>query len=255
MKDLANLRASIADAAIIANGKHTDIPPSTISAVDTSFLNYASGAVYLADISARPARERHDLQPGVIRLMNDKSLFVVLRTDIRAIRATSLRVMMDSGAQPIMIGKRLANNLGLTPTNLDPCPLTIVTSVRGIERATSYTKTSLRLIFNVGARPTYTHLSMKCVVTNATNYDILVGQQALNPLGFGLDNWTEEAWIRPGWYSSDGKKVFIRVAFATTSMTMVAEAIFGCSGSIADLPCALVLLEETLDYGCNAAEQ
>jgi hypothetical protein len=33
---------------------------------------------------------------------------------------------------------------------------------------------------------------MKCVDTNATNYDILVGQQALYPLGFGLDNWTEE---------------------------------------------------------------
>jgi hypothetical protein len=38
-------------------------------------------------------------------------------------------------------------------------------------------------------------------------------------------------------------------------MTMVAEAMFGCSGSVADLPCAPVLLEETLDYACNAAEQ
>jgi hypothetical protein len=48
---------------------------------------------------------------------------------------------------------------------------------------------------------------MKCVITNATNYDILIGQQALYPLGFGLDNWTEEAWIRPGWSSGDGRKV------------------------------------------------
>ena len=50
---------------------------------------------------------------------------------------------------------------------------------------------------------------MKCVVTTATNYDIPIGQQALYPLGFGLDNWTKEAWIRPGWSSGDGKKVFI----------------------------------------------
>ena len=70
-----------------------------------------------------------------------------------------------------------------------------------------------------------------------------------------MDNWTEEAWIRPGWSSGDGRKVFIPVAFAATSMTMVAEAMFGCSGSVADLPCAPVLLEETLDYACNAAEQ
>ena len=27
---------------------------------------------------------------------------------------------------------------------------------------------------------------MKCVVTDATNYDILVGQQVFYPLGFGL---------------------------------------------------------------------
>ena len=28
---------------------------------------------------------------------------------------------------------------------------------------------------------------------NAINYDILVGQQALFPFGFGLYNWIEEA--------------------------------------------------------------
>jgi hypothetical protein len=38
-------------------------------------------------------------------------------------------------------------------------------------------------------------------------------------------------------------------------MTMVAEAMFGCSRSVADLPYAPILLEETLDYVCNAAEQ
>jgi len=138
-----------------------------------------------------PAREWHNLQPGVVRLMNEKSLFVVSRADIPTIRATLLRVVMDSGAQPVMIGIGLADSLKLTPANLDP--FTIVTSVGGTERATGYTKAPLRLIFNVGARPTYTHLSMKCVVTNATNYDIFVGQQVLYPLGFGLDNWTEKA--------------------------------------------------------------
>jgi hypothetical protein len=130
-----------------------------------------------------------------------------------------------------------------------------VTSRGGTKRATGYTKTPLRLIFNVRAGPTYTHLSMKCVVTNATNYDILVGQQAFYPLGFGLDNWIEKTWNRPGWSSRDGRKVFIPVAFAATSITMVAEAMFSCSGSVVDLPCAPILLEETLDYACNAAEQ
>ena len=36
---------------------------------------------------------------------------------------------------------------------------------------------------------------------------------------------------------------------------MVVEAMFGCSGSVADLPCAPVLLDEAFDYACNTAEQ
>ena len=145
-------RASLANAAIIAFGKHTDILLASISTVDTSFLNYAAGAAYLADISARPPRERHNLQPGVVRLMNDKSLFVVSRADMPTIRATPLRVMMDSGAQPVMIGKGLAESLGLTLTHLDTCPFPIVTSVGGTEHATSYTKAPLRLIFDDRAK-------------------------------------------------------------------------------------------------------
>jgi hypothetical protein len=37
--------------------------------------------------------------------MNDKFLFVVSRADMSIIRATPLRVMMDFGAQLVMIGK------------------------------------------------------------------------------------------------------------------------------------------------------
>lgn len=48
-----------------------------------------------------------------------------------------------------------------------------------------------------GDKPTFDHLSMKYAVMNATNDDILVGQQTLYLLGFGWDNWTEETWIRP----------------------------------------------------------
>ena len=52
--------------------------------------------------------------------MNDKSLFVISRADMPTIRATPLRVMISKG---------LADSLGLTPTNLDPCLFTIVTSI------------------------------------------------------------------------------------------------------------------------------
>ena len=51
------------------------------------------------------------------------------------------------------------------------------------------------------------------MVTNAETYDILVGQQALYPIGFGLDNWTEEAWFRLGWAFGDGHKERLPITF------------------------------------------
>ena len=48
-------------------------------------------------------------------------------------------MMMDSGAQPVMIGKRLAQELGLATEDVAPCPFTIVTSVGHMKQATGYT--------------------------------------------------------------------------------------------------------------------
>jgi hypothetical protein len=36
-------------------------------------------------------------------------------------------------------------------------------------------------------------LHVKCLVTNATNYDLFIGQEAMFPLGFTIDNWFEHA--------------------------------------------------------------
>jgi len=46
-------------------------------------------------------------------------------------------------------------------------------------------------------------LQVKCLVTNATSYDVLIGQEALFPLGFTIDNWFEHAYYRVDW-ETDG---------------------------------------------------
>ena len=46
---------------------------------------------------------------------------------------------MDLGTQPVMIGTKLAQELGLAVENLAPCPFTIITFVGHVERATGYT--------------------------------------------------------------------------------------------------------------------
>jgi len=39
-------------------------------------------------------------------------------------------------------------------------------------------------------------LQFRCLVTNATSYDVFIGQEALFPPGFTIDNWFEHAYYR-----------------------------------------------------------
>ncbi len=42
-------------------------------------------------------------------------------------------------------------------------------------------------------------LHVRCLVTNATSYDVLIGQEPLFPPGFTIDNWFEHAYYRMDW--------------------------------------------------------
>jgi len=114
--------------------------------VEPPFLSNApltTWVAYLIDIVARSARECHSLQPSVVQLLNDNNVLVVNCTDDNTTCIKPLWVMMDFGAQPIMIRKRLAQELGLTTIDLEPCLVTIVTSVGGTKHATHYIKQPL----------------------------------------------------------------------------------------------------------------
>jgi hypothetical protein len=40
---------------------------------------------------------------------------------------------------------------------------------------------------------------VRCLVTNATSYDVFIGQEALFPLSFTIDNWFEHVSYRMDW--------------------------------------------------------
>ena len=82
---------------------------------------------YLATVPARTTRERLQVKPGVVRLANFGHVFSVARGD--SSQVFPQKVLLDTGAQPVMLGKLLAQSLGLTASNLDPCPFTIATSL------------------------------------------------------------------------------------------------------------------------------
>ena len=135
-EDFVAMRAKLAAEAISAFEANAT---STPTAQPSEHQSLISGVAYLSDVAARSARERRNLRPGVVCLGNDGGVMVVACTDGNFTRATPLRVMLDSGAQPVMIGKQLAQDLGLGAADLEPCPFTIVTSVWGTEKAMGYT--------------------------------------------------------------------------------------------------------------------
>ena len=110
-----------------------------------------------------------------------------------AIQVVLQCMLMDMGTQPVMIGKKLAQKLLLTADNLPPSSFSIVTSIGHVERATSFTWEALQLSFQIKPKDSPAPLVVRCVVMDVTHYNILVGQQAFYPLGFGSDNWTKKA--------------------------------------------------------------
>ena len=121
-------------------------------------------------------------------MVHDFCILVVSRVGGNPIRVAPHCVLMHSEAQPVMICKKLAQELWLTADDLAPCPFTIVTLVGHMERATFYMGEPLQLSFRVKPRDPPTPLLLRCAVMNAIKYDILIGQQTFYPLNFDLDN-------------------------------------------------------------------
>jgi hypothetical protein len=71
---------------------------------------------------------------------------------------------------------------------------------------------------------------------------------SLYPLGFGLDNWTEETWIRSGWSAGDGRRELIPMAFAAAATITPSPMVFGCGAFVDTLPYDSALLEESLAF-------
>jgi hypothetical protein len=111
-----------------------------------------------------------------MRTVNDSSILMVSGVGCNTICITFQCVMMNSEAQSIMIGKKFAQELRLTTDDLALCPFNIVMSIGHVKWATGYIREPLQLTFQVKHGDPLGPLLLKCVVTDATNYDILVGQ-------------------------------------------------------------------------------
>jgi hypothetical protein len=163
-----------------------------------------AAAARVKTMPARPVIERSSISPGVVVVDNSQGIFQLIGPKGKVF--VPRRVLLNSGAQPLMLGTSAVAGLELTKDTLEECPWTISTSMGGTERATGITKAELSLKLNQEDVEDVGFMRVKAIVTEAKSYDVLVGTTVLYPIGFTLDFWEEIVSYRPGWQAGDGRK-------------------------------------------------
>jgi hypothetical protein len=102
------------------------------------------------------------------------------------------RVLLDYGAQPLILGKAACIGLGIRRSKLEPCPFQIQTTLGGTNDKSNFIT---REKLSVQMRPDHaidsSRLGVIAIVIAAESYDKLVGGVVLYPMGFQMDYWTE----------------------------------------------------------------
>jgi hypothetical protein len=201
-----------------------------VSGVDSP---WQAAAAKMDALPARPAIDRERLTPGVCMLDNRSGIFRLVSPTGQVYKPD--RVLLDSGAQPLMLGKAACIGLGIRRLELELCPFQIQTSLGG---ATDRSNFMTRERLSVQMKPDHvtdsSRLGVTAIVTAAESYDVLVGSAVLYPMGFQMDYWTETATYRPGWQSGDGRMSQVPVRFISGggSPLEVLASVAGFSGMV-----------------------
>jgi hypothetical protein len=170
-----------------------------------------SAAARVKTMPTRPAIERSSITLGVVVVDNSQGIFQLVGPKEKVF--VPRRVLLDSGAQPLMLEASVIEGLGLTKDTLEKCPWTISTSMGGTEYTTAITKGDLALKLNHDDVENAIFMKVKAILTEAKSYDVLVGSTVLYPMGFTLDFWEETTSYRPGWQAGDGRKASLPARF------------------------------------------
>jgi hypothetical protein len=91
-----------------------------VSGVDSP---WQAAAAKMDALPAQPAIDHERLTPGVCMLDNRSGIFRLVSPAGQVYRPN--RVLLDFGAQPLMLGKAACIGLGIWKSKLEPCPFQI----------------------------------------------------------------------------------------------------------------------------------
>jgi len=104
-------------------------------------------------------------------------------------------VLLDTCAQPMILGVQFTKKMGMLDSKLRKSMWQIHIANGSVEEVLGESSDLITFNFNEGTDQEL-RLQVKCLVTNATNYDVLIGQEALFPPGFTIDNSFEHAYYQ-----------------------------------------------------------
>ncbi len=110
-------------------------------------------------------------------------------------RHTPRVVLLDTGAQPVILGVQFTKKMCMLDYKLGKSMWQIRTASGSVEEVLGERSDFIALNFNEGTDQEL-YLQVKCLVTNATSYNVFIGQEALFPLGFTIDNLFEHAYYQ-----------------------------------------------------------
>jgi len=154
-----------------------------VSSVDSP---WQMAAAKMDALPTRPAIDRERLTHGVCMLNNRSGIFWLVSPTGQVYRPD--RVLLDSSAQPLMLGKATCIGLGIRRSKLEPCPFQIQTSLGGAsDRSNFMAHERLSVQMKSNHVTNSSRLGVTAVVTIAESYDVLVGGVVLYLMGFQMD--------------------------------------------------------------------
>ncbi len=104
-------------------------------------------------------------------------------------------VLLDIGAQPLILRVQFTRRWACLTPNYKNLGGKIHTTSGSVKEVLKESSDLIAFNFNEGTDQELC-LQVKCFVTNATNYDVIIGQKALFPPGFTINNWFEHAYYQ-----------------------------------------------------------
>jgi len=96
-------------------------------------------------------------------------------------------VLLDTGAQPLILGVQFAKKMCMLDSKLWKSMWQICTASGSVEEVFGESSYFIALNFNEGTDQEF-FLQVRCLITNATNYNVFIGQEALFPPSFTTNN-------------------------------------------------------------------